>query len=417
MTEPEPLHDAGARGPSRLFLNRERRLRSGWRLLLFFAALALVVPLVTALATTAFRAAGVPFEPREASGQPGAIVPLLVLFLAALVATLAVAAIFLRAFEGRPLATLGAPLGGGAWRSAWKSAGLGIAVGSAPALLVVGAGLALGFATTEAVFAGGASRAGAIAAAALAMLFVSVWEEVLWRGYALQQIAQGAGKWIAAIATSAIWALGHLGNDGANASGLVETGLSGVLLAWIVMRTGSIWFAFGYHVAWNVVSAVVLGLTTSGHDLSATILRTRLHGPDFLTGGDYGFEGSVVTGALDLTFLAIALLFADRLPGHRELRRYFGGAPRSAGGPDSFAAPGVASGSASDPAARSNSSAASSSIASNASGFGNRTAFPGGSGMPHSASGVPSARVKTPDGVTQGDMGQSSGPADRDLES
>jgi membrane protease YdiL (CAAX protease family) len=397
MIELEPTRDAGPRGPSKILLNRERRLRSGWRLLLFFASLASVIPLVTALATTIFRAAGVPFEPRAASGQPGAIAPLLVLFLAALLATLAVAAILLRAFEARPLATLGAPLRGGAWRSAWRSAGLGIAVGSAPALLVVGAGLALGFAATEPAFAGGANQAGAIAAAALAMLFVSVWEEVLWRGYVLQQIAQGAGKWIAVLATSAIWALAHLGNDGANVSGLVETGLSGVLLAWIVMRTGSLWFAFGYHVAWNVVSAVVLGLTTSGQDLSATILRTRLHGPDFLTGGAYGFEGSVVTGVLDLTLLAIALLFADRLPGHRELRRYFG--------------------SASDPAARSSNSAASSSIASNDSGLGNRTAFPGGSGIPHSASGVPSARVKTPDGVTQGDMGQSSGPADRDLES
>ncbi|HSQ59572.1 MAG TPA: type II CAAX endopeptidase family protein [Acidobacteriota bacterium] len=407
----------GGRGPSNLLRNREGRIRSGWRLLLFAATLAVAIPLVTTVAAFLFRAAGVPFEPRASSGAPSGIAPMLAVLLAASLVTLATVAFLLRALEGRPLATLGAPLAGGAWRRAWKSAGLGIAVGSAPALVVVGAGLAFGFATTDVVFEGGALQSGAIAAAALAMLLVSVWEEILWRGYALQQIAQGAGKWIAALATSALWALAHLGNEGANVSGLLETGLSGVILAWIVMRTGSLWFAFGYHVAWNVVSAVVLGLTTSGQDLSATILRTRLQGPDFLTGGAYGFEGSVVTAALDLGFLAIALVFADRLPGEPGLRRYFGPAPRSEEGAGPSEVSGVGPGSASDPAARSSSSAASSSIAANASGLGNRTAFPGGSGIPHSASGVPSARVKTPDGVTQGAMGQSSGPADRDLES
>jgi hypothetical protein len=87
-----------------------------------------------------------------------------------------------------------------------------------------------------------------------------------------------------------------------------------VLLGWIVIRTGSLWFAIAYHVAWNVVAAHVLGLTTSGFDLGASIFTTKLAGPELLTGGSYGFEGSILTELLDLAGLSTALLLARRWP-------------------------------------------------------------------------------------------------------
>ena len=45
--------------------------------------------------------------------------------------------------------------------------------------------------------------------------------------------------------------------------------------------------------------------------------------------------------------------------------------------------------------------------------MGLRTCVAAGSGTAHSTSGVPSARVKTPEGVTHGAMGQISAPSDR----
>lgn len=51
---------------------------------------------------------------------------------------------------------------------------------------------------------------------------------------------------------------------------------------------------------------------------------TELTGSVWLNGGDYGFEAGIPAGVLDLAIMALALRFAHRLPGHPELKKYFG---------------------------------------------------------------------------------------------
>jgi hypothetical protein len=223
------------------------------------------------------------------------------------------------ATDRRRLSTLGLPLRPGAVPGAL----LGILAGALPVALSVAIFAGLGAASIRPSQSSPALLAPAgIAAVAVTSLGSSL-EELLWRGYPFQLLIEGSGRWLAAVLTALLWALAHADNPGANVAGVLELVLSGALLAWIVIRTGSLWFAIGYHVAWNVAAAHLFGLTTSGFDLGASIFRTTLTGPVWLTGGDFGFEASLVTGILDILCLSTALLLSRYVPRAAEALPYF----------------------------------------------------------------------------------------------
>ena len=287
-----------------LFLQPSGRLRSGWRLaifiLLFFASVALVMLVL--------RAAGLA-GPHGRLRNAGAFrqLPVIVILVTL---NLLVSAAILRAAERRSLATLGLALR----RSALPGALLGLFAGALPVAISVVIFSGIGVASIRP----SASIAGMVAPLALAALAVttlgSAFEELLWRGYPFQMLIEGAGRWVAVLVTAALWAMGHANNPGANPASVFYLLLSGILLAWVVIRTGSLWFAIGYHIAWNVTAAHLFGLTTSGFDLGASFLHTTLAGPAWLTGGGFGFEGSFITETLDVLSLSTALLLARRVP-------------------------------------------------------------------------------------------------------
>ena len=281
-----------------------RRPRVLWRLLLFV----LCVGGAIAIVTLGWRVTGLP-RPRVAGAfQP---VPFFAYMAAVSAATLAAVALLLRATEGRSLAALGLAVR----LRAVADYAVGSLLGFLPVALTTGLAIVSGYGTMT--FAAGSGRwiDTTFLPFLLGTVLISAWEEFIWRGYLLRLFEQGIGRWGAAVATAVLWSAGHLSNDGATPLGLLATAASGVLLAWIVFRTGSLWVALGYHVAWNVTSIHVFGLTTSGMAGDAAWFRTVLRGPAWLAGGAYGFEASLVTGLLDVATLATALLVANRARG------------------------------------------------------------------------------------------------------
>lgn len=296
-----------------VLLQTSGRLRSGWRLALF------VLVLVAAVVILMLILGAVGLRPRL--GGAGLVRPLLVLPAVSGVtaALLLVSAALLWATERRTLSTIGLALR----RAALPGALLGVLVGTLPVALSVAIFAGLGMASVRPA----ESLAGMMAPTALAALAVtcllSSFEELLWRGYGLQLLIEGTGRWIAVLVTAVLWALGHAGNPGANAAGVFYLGLSGVLMAWVVIRTGSLWFAIGYHVAWNVAAAHLFGLTTSGMNVASSLFRTTLTGPVWLTGGAFGFEASFITEVLDILGLSTALLLSRYVPRITEAVPYF----------------------------------------------------------------------------------------------
>jgi len=145
---------------------------------------------------------------------------------------------------------------------------------------------------------------------ALLMFGVAVAEESLFRGYALVALSQSISFWPAAVATSTLFALMHLVNGGESATGIASAMLFGLVFSYSYRRTGSLWFAFGLHGGWDYAQSFIFGVPNSGTSLPGALLRPRIEGPTWLTGGSAGPEGSIL---MVIAFLAI-LFVIQKLP-------------------------------------------------------------------------------------------------------
>ncbi|MEX2467560.1 MAG: type II CAAX endopeptidase family protein [Gemmatimonadota bacterium] len=201
----------------------------------------------------------------------------------------------LLAVDGRPPAALGFPVGRETAVELFVGTGLGTATALvAVALLTVAGGVVW---STE-----GGTVAGWLSAGAGALLFLvlpAAAEEVLLRGYLLQALAEAWGVGRALVLTSLVFALAHLGNPGITTLAVVNIGVAGLWLGVIWVRTGSLWWATGAHLGWNWGGAYVADLPVSGLELfDAPFYEARMVGPDWLGGGPFGPEGSVLATAV-----------------------------------------------------------------------------------------------------------------------
>jgi membrane protease YdiL (CAAX protease family) len=138
---------------------------------------------------------------------------------------------------------------------------------------------------------------------ALMFLLVGFFEEFLLRGYSQFALAQAIGFWPAGILLSCTFGLIHLGNAGEQWSGLLAAAVIGFFFCLTLRRTGSLWFAVGFHAAWDWGETFFYSVPDSGTIFPGHLLHSRFHGPQWLTGGKVGPEGSV------LCFVVIALVW------------------------------------------------------------------------------------------------------------
>lgn len=127
----------------------------------------------------------------------------------------------------------------------------------------------------------------------------SVFEELLHRGVIFRNVEELAGSWIALLVSALIFGLRHLGNPEATLLGaLAITFEAGVLLAALFLLTRRLWLSIGFHMGWNFVQSGIYSGSVSGAFKQPGLFRATLEGPEFLTGGSFGMEGSVVAFGL-----------------------------------------------------------------------------------------------------------------------
>jgi len=137
----------------------------------------------------------------------------------------------------------------------------------------------------------------------------SLSEELTTRGYALFALAQGIGFWPAAVAFSLLFGAGHLGNRGEENIGIANAVLAGLVFAYSLRWTGTLWWALGCHLSWDWAETFFYGVPNSGGGIAPHHLFSgRPDGPYWLSGGTVGPEGSVLA-ALILLLLAAAVRF------------------------------------------------------------------------------------------------------------
>ncbi len=153
---------------------------------------------------------------------------------------------------------------------------------------------------------------------ALTFLGVAIAEEFAFRGYWLFSMSRRIRFWPAALFISAIFGVAHLGNHGENAFGILQVVATGLLFCLTIRRTGNLWFAVGFHAAWDWAETFFYGTPDSGLLGAGRFLNTSVQGPTWLTGGSAGPEGSVIAlFVLLLCSLLIHLRFPNVLyPDH-----------------------------------------------------------------------------------------------------
>jgi membrane protease YdiL (CAAX protease family) len=129
-------------------------------------------------------------------------------------------------------------------------------------------------------------------------------EELLFRGYSMQTLAEGMGASGAAALMSALFGLLHLGNPHASAIGIMNTIVAGLMLSAAFFKVRSLWLPFGIHAAWNVGLGIVLGFSLSGLDLDS-LWKATADGSPILTGGFYGPEGGILCTMVFLAGLGV----------------------------------------------------------------------------------------------------------------
>jgi len=142
-----------------------------------------------------------------------------------------------------------------------------------------------------------------------------VLEEVLIRGVVFRILEQWLGSWTALAISAVIFGALHLLNPGATLLNAAAIAIeAGVLLAAAYMLTRRLWLCIGTHIAWNFTQGGIFSVAVSG-GASKGLLQSRMIGPDWLTGGAFGAEASVVALAVCLA-AGIALTIGAAKKGH-----------------------------------------------------------------------------------------------------
>jgi hypothetical protein len=137
---------------------------------------------------------------------------------------------------------------------------------------------------------------------------VGVIEEMLLRGIFFRVVQETIGSWLAMVASGLVFGAMHLTNDNISILAIANIAAAGVFFAAAFMLTGRLWLCAALHAGWNFTQDGIFSLAVSGHEVKNGLLTTQLSGPEWLTGGAFGIEGSAVD--LVLVVLASAVMVA-----------------------------------------------------------------------------------------------------------
>ena len=138
-------------------------------------------------------------------------------------------------------------------------------------------------------------------------------EEVATRGWLLTRIAARTNLPLAIGISSSLFGILHMGNAGVTFLSVLNIILDGVLAALLFIYSDSIWLVVAQHGTWNYVQGNLLGFQVSGTGADASIFSfTMGSGPDWLTGGAFGAEGSIITTLVLLLSVLIVYRLGER---------------------------------------------------------------------------------------------------------
>ena len=289
LSLPQP---ASERGPKWVFLNKDG-LRAGWSALVFMA---IVVGLIMLLNIIVRRVLHYHPNPKAP------ISPLAALISEGLAALIVLFATWIMArIEGRKLAVYG---------YAGRARLIRFASGCVWGFIAL-SGLVLVLWQTHLLTFNLGHLTGLLAwkyglAWFVMFIFTGIFEESLLRGYLQYTLTRGIGFWWGALLMSILFGAIHGSNKGESPVGLFSAGAVGLVFCISLWYTGSLWFAIGFHAAWDWGQTFFYGTPDSGMEARGHFLSEHPSGPLLWSGGPTGPEGSLYIVPL-LLIMALAM--------------------------------------------------------------------------------------------------------------
>jgi membrane protease YdiL (CAAX protease family) len=140
-------------------------------------------------------------------------------------------------------------------------------------------------------------------------IIVAIVEEVIFRGYVLTNFMDSfKNKYVALFLSSLLFAIFHGLNPNLSLVGFINLVVAGLALGITYIHTKNLWFPIFLHLSWNYFQGPVFGFEVSGLNFNS-VIQQEVIGSDLITGGNFGFEGSIL-----ITVLLIGMVVVtDRL--------------------------------------------------------------------------------------------------------
>ena len=127
-------------------------------------------------------------------------------------------------------------------------------------------------------------------------------EEILFRGIVFRIPEEGIGTWWSIVLSALIFGLLHIWNPNATLFSSISIALTaGVILGMLYVITRQLWVPIGMHIGWNFTLGGIYGAPVSGGEPNG-LLNSSFSGPEWLTGGAFGPEASVITVVVFVVF-------------------------------------------------------------------------------------------------------------------
>ncbi|MEG3298397.1 CPBP family intramembrane glutamic endopeptidase [Streptococcus suis] len=139
-------------------------------------------------------------------------------------------------------------------------------------------------------------------------------EELLTRGWMFSSLAAKHNIPVGILVSSLFFTFLHLGNDGISLIPLLDLTLFAILACLVMLKTGNLWVIGGLHAAWNCFQGNVFAFPVSGTQAGQAFIAVETSGPDWLSGGAFGVEGSIISLLIQagmITWLVYELYFTS----------------------------------------------------------------------------------------------------------
>ncbi|WP_433834667.1 lysostaphin resistance A-like protein [Flavobacterium anhuiense] len=153
------------------------------------------------------------------------------------------------------------------------------------------------------------------------MFTVAIIEEILVRGIIFRIIEEKLGSYIALLISGLLFGILHLANAHSTILSSLCITMAGFLFGAVFIYSRNLWFPIALHFAWNFTQSGIFGAITSGNEKTSSLLEAKIQGPEFITGGEFGPEGSIQ--AIIICLIATVILLVLNAKQNKIIKPYW----------------------------------------------------------------------------------------------